>query len=757
MRLKSLEISGFKSFAKKGQLEFDAPISAIVGPNGSGKSNIAESFRFVLGEQSIKSMRGKKGEDLIFNGTAASGRMNKAGVKVFFDNSDRKLPLDFDEISIERVVHRDGVNEYFLNNSSVRLKDVSGLLASANIGSSGHHIISQGEADRILNTTPKERRSMLEDALGLRVFQYKKVESEKKLVKTEENISQVQSLRREIAPHIKFLKKQVEKIERGKQLREKLKDFYNEYLKREDIYLKFTRDFLSSKIEGPKKEIGQIEEDLRIYRVQREQDGESEHQKELRKYQENLEAISRDLNETERESGQIEGQLQSLKRMQEIEKKRVETQPAQTVPYEEVLRLRVSVQEILDKAEDATDVSTLKRFVLSVKEMINNFVSEYRNVSSEERKENFVDEIKDLESNLRNHVAKVEDLRKKQESLKESMQRVQVEIEKEKVGNIEAERKIFELMTKKNELERDIATTHMNLDSLIREEEEFKRELAESCILVGREMTEYRSIDIKSMNGSIVAINEVQSEDRGVQRERRRELEKMKIKVEELGGAGSGEILKEFDEANERDVFLVQEIEDLEKSSVSLRQLIKDLEENINQRFKVGLQKINLEFQNYFNLMFGGGEASLRLVKAEKSKRKDTDIDFLGEEMNEDNEDVEEGIDIFVNLPRKKTKGLIMLSGGERALTSIALLFAISAVNPPPFIILDETDAALDEANSRKYADMIENLSKHSQLILITHNRETMSRASVIYGVTMEQGISKLLSIKFEDGVKFAK
>ena len=121
-------------------------------------------------------------------------------------------------------------------------------------------------------------------------------------------------------------------------------------------------------------------------------------------------------------------------------------------------------------------------------------------------------------------------------------------------------------------------------------------------------------------------------------------------------------------------------------------------------------------------------------------------------------EEGEEGIEINVNLPRKKIKGLMMLSGGERALTSITLLFAISQVNPPPFIILDETDAALDEANSRKYGDMIVNLSKYSQLILITHNRETMSRAGVLYGVTMgADGTSKLLSIRFDEAVKTAK
>jgi len=123
-----------------------------------------------------------------------------------------------------------------------------------------------------------------------------------------------------------------------------------------------------------------------------------------------------------------------------------------------------------------------------------------------------------------------------------------------------------------------------------------------------------------------------------------------------------------------------------------------------------------------------------------------------------DIEETKEGIEIDVALPHKKTKGLVMLSGGERALTSIALLFAISQVNPPPFVILDETDAALDEANSRKYGDMIERLAAHSGLILITHNRETMSRAGVIYGVTMgSEGFSKLLSIQFDEAVVVAK
>src|SRR3954469_5790626 len=119
MYLRTLELSGFKSFAKKTALDFTSSISAIVGPNGSGKSNIAEAFRFVLGEQSIKSLRGKKGEDLIFNGSKTVGRLNRAAVKIVFDNAARLLPIDFDEVTIERVVHRDGINEYFINGSHV--------------------------------------------------------------------------------------------------------------------------------------------------------------------------------------------------------------------------------------------------------------------------------------------------------------------------------------------------------------------------------------------------------------------------------------------------------------------------------------------------------------------------------------------------------------------------------------------------------------------------------------------------------------
>ena len=155
MRLKTLEINGFKSFAHKSVLEFSSPIICIVGPNGSGKSNVVESFRYVLGEQSMKSMRGKSGSDMIFKGSKSLAKGTRATVTVYFDNSDKvfkftndvgdSVDLNFDTVSISRQVFPDGLNKYILNNSDVRLKDIHQLLSSVNIGSSGHHIISQGE------------------------------------------------------------------------------------------------------------------------------------------------------------------------------------------------------------------------------------------------------------------------------------------------------------------------------------------------------------------------------------------------------------------------------------------------------------------------------------------------------------------------------------------------------------------------------------------------------------------------------------
>lgn len=193
MKLKYIELYGFKSFADRTKLLFNKDISAIVGPNGSGKSNIADAIRWVLGEQSAKSLRGSNMQDVIFSGTEDKKQMNMAQVSIVLDNSDKSLPIAFDEVNVTRRVFRTGESEYLINKSPVRLKDVKELFLDTGIGKDGYSIIGQGRIDEILNGRPEDRREIFDEAGGISKNKYKKTEAERRLVKNEENIERLNS------------------------------------------------------------------------------------------------------------------------------------------------------------------------------------------------------------------------------------------------------------------------------------------------------------------------------------------------------------------------------------------------------------------------------------------------------------------------------------------------------------------------------------------------------------------------------------
>lgn len=748
MYLKELSINGFKSFAKKSELEFSAPITAIVGPNGSGKSNIAESFRFVLGEQSVKSMRGKKGEDLIWGGSEKVSRGNRASVVVVFDNTTRTFALDFDEVKIERVVHRDGQNEYKLNDSTVRLKDVHELLANANIGSTGHHIISQGEADRVIAAGPKERREMIEDALGLKIYQLKKQETERKLEKTQENIIQVESLRREAAPHIKYLKKQVEKAERSLEIQKQLRTQYAEYLKREDTYVAFHFDRLTAERREPESGLSETQGRLLEVKKLLKATETKPPSDELVEKEQSYKNSSKERQEAERELSRVEGQISFLER-------RIATPPKPAVEIETVIS-----REQLEKLVNAIEVSAEKALSRGgesdLERALRDLVHQLRTFLKKEKGET-VDtsaadksELEGLQKSLNHAQRQVEKAVKQEEVAFRDWEELQAEQFTDTEKNRDAEREMFALMNNERELQVKLSAVDRELSALDRDRADFKQELQEAVALLGRGASDYYSLELKTEEGAVVAAEEIVNEERHMQRERRRELEKMKIRLEELGVGATEDLIKEYNDAKERDEFLAHELADLEKSVENLNELIIDMQSKLQEQFVSGLEKITTEFHTFFTLMFGGGSASLQRVKLKQRA-------VEGEEEVDDAE-VQEGVELNVTLPNKRVKGLEMLSGGERALTSIALIFAMSQVNPPPFIILDETDAALDEANSRRYGDMIEALAKKSQLVLITHNRETMSRAGILYGITMGgDGASKLLSVKFDEAATVAK
>lgn len=744
MRLISLTLQGFKSFARKSEFNFNKPIIAIVGPNGSGKSNVVEAIRFVLGEQSMKSLRSGNNADLIFKGSTQVSQMNRASVTMVLDNHDgvfsvsdanSNLSLDTAEVSLMREVNRDGTSSYKINGVEVRLKDVLSLISSVNIGASGHHIISQGQSDRVLNASIKERKQILEDALGLKSFHYRIKDSERKLNKTESNLEVTKELRSELSPRLSFLRRQVEKIQKAKEMREELYRLYQPYIAKRYFLLRAEGNYLNSIIRINEQNKIEIElkrkELLDNVAIKKQSPLEAEKDK-LRN---SLEFLQNKKQEVMWSIGKIEGIIELSERQnerakQQIKKGLVSITLRQGEDY--INSINNAKKEIVNKDYDRAIVA-LDGIQASIRDL---FKSENSNLGAIvinvdehfEAKKLAEKELKEIEIQITDILNKIKDLNTK----------LSIENEKQR----ESERSVYEMASNLQKIENDLSQNKTMLVTLNSLRHALDDEISEGSLLCGHDLK--KIIDNVDLNFAKYDSSEYHEQIQ-VLDQQHREIDRIKIRLEDLDVSGGNDLMDEHKEVMERDEYLLGQIEDLEKSIANLQSVIDELKEQLEGRFTEGLIKINEVFGEFFVKMFGGGGAQLISVKEE-----------MEEEVIDD--DKVAGIDIKVNLPRKKVERLDMLSGGERSLVSIALLFALSQVNPPPFLVLDETDAALDEANSRKYGDLLKALAEYSELVVVTHNRETMSRADVLYGVTLDAGgASKLLSVSLDGALFYAK
>ncbi|MEI6022452.1 MAG: AAA family ATPase [bacterium] len=761
MRLKEIEISGFKSFAKKASMPFDARVTSVVGPNGSGKSNVVEAFRFVLGEQSMKSMRGKSGSDLIFRGGPTAPKMSRAAVSITFDNSDKVFalsagttdgrasmdtarhdpagsPMLFDTITFTRELFSDGTSKYSMNGTEIRLKTMVELLASVNIGTSTHHIISQGEADGVLRASAKERREILEDALGLKVIHTRIKESVNKLTKADTTLKEVMSLRRELAPHLAFLKRQVEKLEKSRAIRSELETAQIQFLSNERIVLRDENTALTEAEDFAHRNKKTLQERLASMPDNTQQLDTG--------YVQGIQDIKQSLFETENKRRNIEQQIARLQGViqahRDFQKKAPIAHNAVSFAYDTYIEILARIEKILSAFDTVQNIEDAKKYIQELHNLHNELsqkTTQEKEVAAEDHSaeiHHIALDIEHFEIQLRDIVAAQADLLNKQKEL-------EIQREKALLGARTQTEERYGILAQIQQIDAELQVLAIRKQSFIERKSFFDTELREAGFLFGPAF-------LHAVQNTTPTQENTSSVDM------RKHIEKLKIRLDEHASIGS-EVLTEYESAVERDTFLAKEVVDIETSMRNLELLIIDLKKTLDDTFVQGVNNINEKFGEFFKAMFGGGNAFLSIVHTKKrTAKKDDDIDTESEEENEEN--MERGIEVHVSLPEKKVKELVMLSGGERSLVSIALLFAISQVNPPPFLVLDETDAALDEANARRYGDMIERLSAYSQLIVVTHNRETMSRASVLYGVTLgADGGSKVLSIKFDEAVKVAK
>jgi chromosome segregation ATPase len=768
--LKRIEITGFKSFAQKTVLDFlpscnldengkKCGVTAIVGPNGSGKSNVADAIKWAMGEQSLKNVRGKKSEDVIFAGSGKKAQLGSAKVSLFFDNSDKSIPLEFEEVIITRKIYRSGEGEYFINNSKVRLIDIADLLAKAGVGQRSYCIINQGMADAILNATPAERRVIIEEAAGVKPYQLKKDRSLRKLDSTRQNLSRVADLTKEIEPHLRVLKRQSEKAKRGKDVALLLKEKQNIFYGNLWHALQEERSRVFSGKEDISREEMKIQrniDDLEM-KIKKESVGSSEFDEKRSALEKNRDEIYEKLNESRQEMAMLGAKI-------EIEKEKARNleiirEIPVDMPYirEKIKEIQERYRQIEEKLEEVKEISELEGLRLKFSELRGEIEKLWQEVSEGKKKHNEEPKRENV-VNLR-VIGELEEKKKKAGERVEKLSR-EIEDNRHRVNElIKADRETREFFFK---LEADLREKQFEITRVREKLNEIRVEAARIEVREEDAVKRIRE-DLGLSDPNLVEKRE-RVEDPIDQDALEREMNRLKIQAEQIG-AIDPMIIEEYEETQKRYDFLTGQSEDLERSMLTLTEVIKEMDEKIKEAFEETFKKINHEFAKYFKIIFGGGNADLAKVKvearrsargvlvvseenlesAEKSEDEEEEIEIEGEKPKE------VGIEIKACPPGKRISNLNMLSGGERALTSQALLFAIISNNPPPFTVMDEVEAALDEANSKRFGRILQELSHQTQFILISHNRETMRQASVLYGVTMgSDGVSKILSVKLD-------
>ncbi len=720
--LKGLELQGFKSFAGKTLLDFPSRVVAIVGPNGSGKSNVIDALRWVLGEREAKQLRGGTLDNLIFAGTPKKAAVSLARVGLLFDNTDGTFPVGSNEVFLERRVDRSGTSQFYINGDEIRMRDLVPMLARAKLGARGLTMIGQGQSDIFVQSSPEERRLMIEEVLGLKEFRIKKAQAERRLAASAINMDKVRAMLEELLPHLRLLRRQKHRWDRRSEIENELRDHENAFFsfryhafRHELDSLSRPSEHLAAKKAALEAEVKDLEDRIR---ATGETSGQASRAREIR---ERVSELFRKRTTLGTEIARIEMKI-------EIEKKE---SVGSDVP---VAELRNFVNEFRNKIDDilsSSDLESVKEILLGWKKKVSGFFVEKapRDTS-------------DLEAERKKTTEEIQSVDREVKALRdeeESIARVQ------ETANREFRAFVEKLEAKKNEIrkiERDAQE-----QSFARERVAIRiEELEKDWVNAGRSPEELKKLPHR---------DGASDED----------VHGMERKILRLRGelAAIGEIdenlVKEADESEERYEFLTKELDDLEHAIADLKKLIAELDEKIGDDFKSAFKQINDEFNNYFRLMFGGGKAHMKIERKRTVPRNADPQSNAGEEnlppdASQEEEEKNEigGVEIELNLPKKRITNLDMLSGGEKSLVSIAALFALIAVSPPPFLVLDEVDAPLDESNARRFADLVAEFSSKTQFIIVTHNRATMEAADVLYGVTMaDDGVSKILSMKFEE------
>jgi len=921
--LKSLELYGFKSFADKTRLEFADGTTSLLGPNGCGKSNIVDAIKWVLGEQSTKTLRAGKMEDVIFNGTETRKPLNVAEVTLVVDNENGILPVEHSEVEIKRRLYRSGESEFFINRNQVRLKDIRELFFDTGVGKSAYSILEQGKIDQILSHKPEDRRYIFEEAAGITRYKLRSIEAARKLERTEENIEQVETLLGEIKRQYDSRKAQAAKAVRYRELDKEqtsievdvqlstvksfllLRDSRNAQLLKaktdydelkEDIALQTEqveseqselrrhaetrvaiqtriqrleeqliakrdqlellqqryRDFLRSKEEADSRAnqiLERIERDefeldtqkdlaLQLEQTIAEVKGKITHheqrmeetQRLIRDHEGEIEAHEEGLVVEDRLQQELAVQLQELtdRIVVELDKMLSETgysgearKRAELAVVERLERVKTVLSERMEFGRTTASLLASKTTnVTTIIEEWNHFLHDLSDAMTqlsdlftayEKTIPSFIDDLLAPEGTITKkhgidrdliasrdrtaqHRMQIKTLREENRGLAELLDQYRERHTQLKVSLGEQQARVTSTKSLVEGLEKNITEQRYLHTDALRDAEVASERVEEAIgqMSVVRDDQNRIGEEKDSLEGQLVEIveviereNERLSGERQKINQRYNELSELRGNIdkytfhiesiqEQIQGVYRtffdtyGKSLKEFDvrldgdlgdvtdlrerlatikkqiqgmgyinhmaeeefaEIKERYDFLHKQMDDLVKAKNDLTRVIEEIKKRSEELFLESYHKIRVSFQEMFHRMFGGGRAELRLMDSENV--------------------LDSGIDILAQPPGKKLDRLAPLSGGEKSLTAVALLFATYKVKPSPFCILDEIDAALDDRNIGYFLSVLDDFAASSQFIIITHNKHTVMGSKTLLGVTMqERGVSKAISYR---------
>ena len=820
MRLNSIKLSGFKSFVDPTTVTFPSSMSCIVGPNGCGKSNVIDAVRWVLGESSAKNLRSESMTDVVFNGSSSRKPVSKASVELFFDNKDGRIGGEFSsysEISVRRSLELDGQSNYYLNGTSCRKKDITDVFLGTGLGPRSYAIIEQGMISQLVSAKPDEMRGYIEEVAGISRYLERKKETESRIKRTKENLSRLDDLREEISRLLFKLQRQAKAAEKYHELRNeeakaklmllgakwrevsktlkakeeevkaqelKVEQVNSEKntsdseiikLRAKQIELQTTLDNVQQEFYSYGADISRTEQDLSLKKERINEINEKistnkllieSRTKETQNLVETKIAVSNELKN-------IESELRALKtpgndEINDAEAKRLESS---------WLLFITKIKDILSNLSKSVDLADpidlneekIKQLVSHIKssrqdlddlqaepERLTKLTQNFLTNASEDAKKSRIDLIDktDTYANLQarlaslnaeeSHInAKLEDLSDENNKLSEESINLSqpIELIQKKLDDLLSQRLKVEgkLLEARKSIENCNASIHtIEREKIEKEQAAIKlRELLENLRLERQaSKIEQDNIEnqVRDLEGDLKEIKEHLDEDKLIT-DYSADLESIELKITRLGAINLA-AMEEYDQESKRKELLDSQHNELMEALETLEKAITKIDKETRTTFKDTFDKLNASLSQSFPKLFGGGHAELIM---------------LGDDL------LTCGIGISARPPGKKNASVSQLSGGEKALTAIATVFAFFELNPAPFCLLDEVDAPLDDLNTMRFIDLVDEMSQRVQFVYISHNKISMEKSKHLMGVTMQEpGVSRMVAVDVDEAVEMA-